>query len=198
MRLDPFPRFPADKSQTERKLTDLFRDIAKQVNDLTEGKISAVTNAATSVPTTGTYQKGDVVRNSAPTETGTAPNTYVVYGWICTVAGTPGTWEELRIPTDLWSGGGGGGSGNGVTVTCDFGAGFTDKAQTVVTGQAWVTLTSEITAQVKTPSGTDPDEMYLLDLRPVISDLVAGTGFTVTLYSETEATGTFDVMCVGV
>ena len=34
MRLDPFPRFPADKAFWERKLTDLFRDTAKQVNDL--------------------------------------------------------------------------------------------------------------------------------------------------------------------
>lgn len=85
-----------------------------------------------------------------------------------------------------------------VTVSCDFGASFTDKAQTVVTGQTWVTVNSEITATVLTPSGTDPDEMYLLGLRPVVSDLVAGTGFTVTLYSETEAKGTYSVMCVGV
>ena len=28
MRLDPFPRFPADSSQLIRKLTDLFRDTA--------------------------------------------------------------------------------------------------------------------------------------------------------------------------
>lgn len=91
-----------------------------------------------------------------------------------------------------------GGGGNSVSVTCDFGASFTDKAQTVVTGQAWVASDSEIVAQVKTPSGVDPDEVRLLDLRPVISDLVAGDGFTVTLYSEPEAKGTYDVMCVGV
>lgn len=88
--------------------------------------------------------------------------------------------------------------GNSVAVTCDFGASFTDKAQTVVTGQTWVTASSEITAQVLTPSGTDPDEIRLLDLRPVISDLVAGTGFTVTLYSEPEAKGSYTVMCIGV
>jgi hypothetical protein len=29
MRLDPFPRFPADSSQLIRKLTDLFRDTAQ-------------------------------------------------------------------------------------------------------------------------------------------------------------------------
>lgn len=93
---------------------------------------------------------------------------------------------------------GGPGGGNSVTTTLAFGASFTDKAQTVVTGQTWVTTNSEIVAQVLTPSGTDPDEMRLLDLKPVISDLVAGTGFTVTLYSEPEAKGNYSVMCIGV
>lgn len=91
-----------------------------------------------------------------------------------------------------------GGGGNSVTASLDFGASWNDKAQTVVTGQTWVTTNSEIIAQVLCPSGTDPDEIRLLELKPVISDLVAGTGFTVTLYSEPEAKGTYSVMCVGV
>ena len=91
-----------------------------------------------------------------------------------------------------------GGGVNAVTVICDFGASFTDKAQTVVTGEAWVSTTSNIVAMVKTPNGVDPDEIRLLDLRPVISDLVAGDGFTVTLYSEPEAKGAYSVKCIGV
>lgn len=90
------------------------------------------------------------------------------------------------------------GGGNAVAVSLAFGASFTDKAQTVVTGQAWVAADSKITAQVLAPSGIDPDEMYLLNLRPVISDLVAGVGFTVTLYTEAEARGTYTVNCIGV
>lgn len=82
MRLDPFPRFPADPRQMERKLTDLFRDTATQVNDLTEGRLSAVTNAATSVPTTGSWKQGDFVRNATPSEAGTAGSKYVVTGWL--------------------------------------------------------------------------------------------------------------------
>lgn len=82
MRLDPFPRFPADKAQMERKLTDLHRDIARQVNDLTEGRIAAVTNGSTSVPTTGTWCQGDFVRNATPSEAGTAGSKYVVTGWL--------------------------------------------------------------------------------------------------------------------
>lgn len=93
---------------------------------------------------------------------------------------------------------GGGGGGNSVTATVDFTAAFLDKASVVVTGQTWVTATSEIVGQVRTPSGTDVDEMYLLNFRVVISDLVVGVGFTVTVYSEAEATGTYDVMCIGV
>lgn len=96
------------------------------------------------------------------------------------------------------SSGGGGGGGNSVTATLAFGGSFTDKAQTAVTGQTWVTANSEIIPQVLTPSGVDPDEMRLLDFKAVISDLIAGTGFTVTLYSEPEAKGNYSVMCVGV
>lgn len=85
-----------------------------------------------------------------------------------------------------------------VAVTLNFGVNFTDKAQTVVTGQTWVTASSVITPTVMCPIGVDTDEIRLLDMRPVISDLVAGVGFTVTLYSEPEARGTYTVSCVGV
>ena len=91
-----------------------------------------------------------------------------------------------------------GGSGNALIVACDFGASFTDKAQTVVTGEAWVTATSSIAAQVLTTSGIDPDEMRLLNLQPVVSDIVPGDGFTLTLYSEPEARGVYNVMVSGV
>ena len=87
---------------------------------------------------------------------------------------------------------------NAVAASLAFGGTFTDKAQTVVTGQAWVASDSKITAQVLTPSGTDPDEMYLLNFRPVISAISAGVGFTVTLYTEAQARGTYTVNCIGV
>lgn len=41
-------------------------------------------------PTTGTYRVGDIVYNSAPASAG-----YV--GWVCTVAGTPGTWQTFGL-----------------------------------------------------------------------------------------------------
>jgi hypothetical protein len=39
-------------------------------------------------PTTGTWQPGDIVFNAAPSAGGTV-------GWVCTAAGTPGTWKTF-------------------------------------------------------------------------------------------------------
>ena len=47
----------------------------------------------------GTWAQGDRVRNSTPSEAGAAASKYVVTGWICTVAGTPGTWLPMRTLT---------------------------------------------------------------------------------------------------
>ena len=104
MRLDPFPRFPADSSQLIRKLTVLFQDTSKQVNDLTEGRISAVTNAATSVPTTGTWKQGDFVRNSEPVEAGTATSKYVVTGWIRLTSGSGNVLNTDWVPVRCLTG----------------------------------------------------------------------------------------------
>ena len=112
--------------------------------------------------------------------------------------GTPDGTKFLRDDGVFVTPSVGGGSGNSTTQTVDFGSTFNDKAQIVVTGQSWVTTTSEIVAHVKTPTTIDPDEMRLLEFTTVISDLVNGVGFTLTVYSEPEATGTYDVMCIGV
>jgi len=108
-----------------------------------------------------------------------------------------GTTNFLRAD-GTWAAPSGGSSSNAVVVDVDFGSSFTDKAQVVVTGQSWVTTTGSITCQVLCPTGSDPDELYLLNIKPVISSLVNGTGFTLTLYSEQEAKGIYKVMCVGV
>jgi hypothetical protein len=99
MKLDVYPRFPADRNLYERKLTDLWRATNQQVNQLTEGQITAVHNAATSAPTSGTFAPGDFIRNSAPVEAGTAGSKYVLTGWLCTVGGTPGTFVQCRALT---------------------------------------------------------------------------------------------------
>lgn len=45
---------------------------------------------AAAVPTTGTWRRGDIVWNTAPAAAG-------IPGWICTTAGTPGTWKAMAV-----------------------------------------------------------------------------------------------------
>lgn len=91
-------------SKTPRKNVDAetaqwMREVANQINGLSEGRAVALYQSASSAPTTGTYAQGDFVTNNTPTELGTAGSKYVIRGWICTVGGTPGTWVECRFLT---------------------------------------------------------------------------------------------------
>lgn len=99
MRLQNNPYLPAEPDRLARQMTQLWREAAEQVNQLSEGRIFAVTNAFTAPPTTGDHQQGDKVWNSAPTELGGAGTKYVIIGWVCTAAGAPGTWLEMRTLT---------------------------------------------------------------------------------------------------
>jgi hypothetical protein len=47
---------------------------------------------SSAVPTTGTWSLGDIVYNNAPTAGG-------FLGWVCTTAGTPGTWKTFGAIT---------------------------------------------------------------------------------------------------
>lgn len=81
------------------KVRQIMASVIDQLNNLSEGQVTAATNASTAPPTTGTYQKGDIVRNSAPAELGSAGSKYVITQWICAAAGTPGTWLPCRSLT---------------------------------------------------------------------------------------------------
>lgn len=96
------PQAPAnDKfgSDLVFKVKQILANVIDQLNNLSEGQVSATTNASTAPPTTGTYQQSDYVRNSAVTELGTAGSKYVITGWVCVSAGTPGTWRQCRSLT---------------------------------------------------------------------------------------------------
>ncbi|MFD0738232.1 hypothetical protein ACFQZQ_02870 [Lysobacter koreensis] len=99
MKLQDNPYLPQDTKELVRQLDSLWRGLAQQVNQLSEGSIVATYNAATAAPTTGTYAHGDYVRNAAPVEAGAAASKYVVLGWTCVAAGTPGTWLQCRALT---------------------------------------------------------------------------------------------------
>jgi hypothetical protein len=70
-----------------RRLAELQRENASLVNALALGQIAGAVNAAASPPSTGTFAVGDFVRNSNPTEAGTAGSKYVVFGWIKLASG---------------------------------------------------------------------------------------------------------------
>lgn len=95
MKLNPNPRARVK----DPVLQEVLRDIAKQVNAVTEGRLEAFYNATTAAPTTGTYARGDYIKNSEPSELGSASSKYVILGWVCVTGGTPGTWKECRTLT---------------------------------------------------------------------------------------------------
>jgi hypothetical protein len=93
---DPKDKFGSD---LVFKVKQILTNIIGQINGISEGQVQPVTNATTAPPTTGTAQLGDFVRNSAPVISGTAGSRYVVTGWLCVTAGTPGTWVPTRSLT---------------------------------------------------------------------------------------------------
>lgn len=75
------------------QLANLLRETNAQVNLVSEGHLQGTTNAYTAPPTTGRWARGDFVRNSEPSLGAGG----IVFGWICTVSGEPGTWEAITV-----------------------------------------------------------------------------------------------------
>lgn len=85
-----------------KALGDAMRPVIRQINELGTGQASATNNKASAPPAAGTttaYAQGDFIKNDAPVELGASGAKYVVTGWICVTAGTPGTWKECRCLT---------------------------------------------------------------------------------------------------
>lgn len=94
MRISTTPRQSVDSATAQ-----WMREVAQQVNALSEGRAAALYQAGSSAPTTGTFALGDFVANNTPTELGTAGSKYVIDGWKCVSGGTPGTWVQCRYLT---------------------------------------------------------------------------------------------------
>lgn len=100
MRLNENIQVPVGVSPSlARFLYDTLQGFARKVNGLADGKFYSLDGVGTAAPTTGTWAKGDFIRNSSPAELGSASSKYVIFGWTCLVAGTPGTWVEVRTLT---------------------------------------------------------------------------------------------------
>ena len=82
-------------------MIEAMRQLEDAINRLSEGRIYQHHNAATAAPTGATvsYQLGDRIKNTTPTELGTAGSKYIVAEFICVAAGNPGTWREMRVLT---------------------------------------------------------------------------------------------------
>ena len=74
-------------SRTQRVVEVVFADdsAATEVNGIL-GKLSF----GAAAPTVGLHAHGEIVFNSAPASGG-------VPGWVCTTAGTPGTWRAFGV-----------------------------------------------------------------------------------------------------
>jgi hypothetical protein len=81
-------------------MRELVRVIEDAVNRFYEGRIYQ-RFASTAAPTSTnlSWQVGDEVWNSNPTEQGGAGSMYIIRGWKCIAAGAPGTWREMRFLT---------------------------------------------------------------------------------------------------
>lgn len=95
MKLNTTPRVGVMDPILQREL----REHANQVNQMAEGRLVGTYNATSAVPTTGTYARGDFVRNSEPSELGGAGSKYVIFGWLNVAGGTPGTFVQCRFLT---------------------------------------------------------------------------------------------------
>jgi hypothetical protein len=96
----------------------------------------------------------------------------------------------------------GSGGGNLVEVDIDFGAGGNTNANTVVTGQSWVTASSKIlctpTMLATSTRAEGAEDAILEGLTVAVYSRVAGTGFTVAAAAyQGRAYGTFKVHCSG-
>lgn len=98
------PRLPAPpndeyQKRLSKELNRALRDLGSRLDLLAAGRLTGTPNASTVIPTTGTHAAGDFVRKSDPVEAGSAGSKYIIFGWMCTAGGTPGTWLSCRFLT---------------------------------------------------------------------------------------------------
>jgi hypothetical protein len=103
MRLQDNPYLPTDWQAAHRQLDSLYRQIAQQLNQLSDGTIQAQNTASAAMPTSGTFTAGDFVVNRSPAILGGAGSRYVIRGWIRMTSGSTHVlntdWCESRTLT---------------------------------------------------------------------------------------------------
>lgn len=92
-------RFGNTLDELKTALLQLLPLLARQTNNVSEGRITGYHNALTAAPTTGIWAQGDFVRNLTPAVLGAGGSQYVITGWVCVAGGEPGTWAACRSLT---------------------------------------------------------------------------------------------------
>lgn len=99
MKITPFDvGAPASLTALVVALTRSLKPVVQQLNAISEGQVSAVTNASNAPPaanSTTAYAQGDFIRNNQPNIVG---GKYIL-GWTCISAGKPGTWAPAVVTT---------------------------------------------------------------------------------------------------
>lgn len=95
------PKVSLEQYVQEKYDPSLMREIIRLIEDVInrafEGRIyQHYSAAAAPTGTTVSWQVGDEVWNSNPTELGVAGSQYIIKSWVCIAAGAPGTWRECR------------------------------------------------------------------------------------------------------
>jgi hypothetical protein len=95
--------FQVPDKYDRQTISQIVRAICNQVNQLSEGTITARYQAQSAIPsgTAVSYAQGDIIWDTSPSVLGSvAPGVasqYVRLGWVCTAPGSPGTLKEIRV-----------------------------------------------------------------------------------------------------
>lgn len=103
-KLNEAVQFPANTDpQLKRALYDFLQACARKVNGLSSGKQSSIDETRTTIPTSGTWAKGDFVKKSDPVVAGGGGSQYVITGWLRITDGSANVlntdWVEVRTLT---------------------------------------------------------------------------------------------------
>lgn len=115
----------------------------------------------------------------------------------CTGAGISCTKAANTMIISVAGGGGGGGGGNFVEASLALtGTGYYSVA---VTGQAWVTSTSQILCEPfgTTADGLTPEVIAVSGVRATAANRVAATGFDLLVFNPNGLVGTVRFHCTG-
>ena len=103
-RLQPIPHVPKPPRDSDPYLHALhysmsqhLRDIAEQMNKLSEGRQDAHYNEHTAAPTTGVYALGDFVRHGSAHETGSVGDKHTFAGFQCVSEGSASAASFVEV-----------------------------------------------------------------------------------------------------